>query len=1071
MTPKQMSAPAGGALDRPDKGQSLGESAIGDVSRGLYRVAPWVVVRTPALPALQVNLARTPRLALDDPYVVRALGIGCPDLLDTLRRPTTRNGDRKRAERSLARYLIRMSTRPTPFGTFAGVSMAGWAARTSLALDQEQAPTTRPDMAWVLGLLRELEADPDIRAQRQWQRHPLLFEQDGRFWTHASGASIRATDAARAALIAAHRPISYSELSDRVREQTHATDAHVNAQLTEMWRCGLLLTDLRPQLTGRSATSGTAIADLVRPLRPATSVAISALLQQMDSFDRAPVTEAPTRLPQIVEAAKAISPAADAVFQTDLRRSLTGDRLSHKVGIECARAAELLLRLTPAPGGSGGLASYARSFVTRYGEDGQVLLPELFDPTRGLGPMPHTHTSAAGVDASSAAERDSTRMTLALSAIRHRRRTIELDTPTIQALQTWSPHPDHAPLSLDLSAFVIAADPAAVDDGDFQVVIGPNLGAASAGRWLGRFAHLFGPEADRAYAWLLEAESDARPGPTAAEVVYLPSIPRSTNVVLRPTTAPYQIIVDAPTLGKNDIGLDDLVVGVRDKQFYLWSVSRGCEIRPTARHMLNHHGAPPVCQFLDEVARGGEPVFSGFDWGPANTLPYLPRVQSGRAVLEPARWLIPVRAHDFGGRTGGLSRFRASLATTRERWEMPSRVYVSTADNRMLLDLDDSDDVEQLYREARNLAGGNLQLHEALPDLSDAWLPGPDGGYLSEIVVSLVLRPTTMPRWAPASPPRVTAQPAASALKPTQMADRVRPPGSDWLFVKLYTAGDNINRLLSGPVGDLLQMVENSGLARRWFFLRYADPTSHLRIRWQGDPDVLLRHLLPHVATLTERLIQTGHLNRFVIDTYDRELERYGGLLGTNVSEDIFHADSRAVHQLITLAQMPGGIDLTELATLTVQELLAGLGLDAEGRLGFYLRQTGHLDDEAMRRNVGMDYRQRKTRLRRVLGSHRLDDLDPSGQLASILATRRRGLEEAARQLADIGAIGSLTSSMDSLHASYVHMHLNRLVNGSSPPSEGHVLHLLARAQKSLLMAPVAGDGTPGASDTVHDSL
>ena len=260
----------------------------------------------------------------------------------------------------------------------------------------------------------------------------------------------------------------------------------------------------------------------------------------------------------------------------------------------------------------------------------------------------------------------------------------------------------------------------------------------------------------------------------------------------------------------------------------------------------------------------------------------------------------PRPASELAGHEGELSRFRATLAARRERWDIPSRVFVSTADNRMLLDLDHADDVEQLHREARNNDGG-IRLHEALPDVHDAWLPGPGANHLCEIAVSLVLRPTasTTQSGASASGAVADAQHTARAAPPPRIADRVRPPSSDWLFVKLYSAPDNVNRLLGGPIGDLLEMGEDSGLARRWFFLRYADPDPHLRIRWQGDPDVLMRHLMPHVAVLASQLIESGHLSRFVIDTYERELERYGGPRGTEVSESIFHADSRSVHRLL----------------------------------------------------------------------------------------------------------------------------------------------------------------------------
>ena len=1019
--------------------------------RSLYRPTPWLVVRTPLLPVSQLQLAREPRRALENPDVVQALAIGCPDLLATLRRPSTKGRDRVRAENSLARYLIRMSSRPTPYGAFAGVSLAFWGAETTLALAPGQKLRTRPDMGWGLGLLRAAESDPEVRARVTWHADPMAFERDGRLSTGRGAVSVKATRPARLALAAAAQPISYADLRAQLLGKTGGTSFQVETLLSELWQQGLLLTDLKPRITGAAATAGTEVAERLRTVRPETAAAVDRVLDLMRDFDRAPAAEAESRLTALEEAARAIAPSEQPVFQTDMARALAGDGLSETVAAECARAAELLLRLTPSPTASLDLIAYQGRFEARYGPDREVPLLELFDPVIGLGPMPHTHGGDPAVGSQQAARRADILMTLALGALRDGRRTVELDRASIEALQTWLPTAAGAPLSVDLAVFIVAANPAALDRGEFSVVVGPNLGAPSAGRWLGRFADLLAPESDAAYAWLLEAESAARPGPVAAEVIYLPANPRSTNVVIRPATAPYEIVVDGRPGAAEVIELADLVVGCRSGQLYLRSLRLGREVRPTARHMLNHHGAPPICQFLEELAHGNGPRFTSFSWGQAESLPYLPRVCSGRIVLEPARWRLPVRA-SAAREVTDLPGFRSDLAAWRERWDVPSRIYVSTADNRLLLDLDEDSDVEQLHREARQRHGGDLRLQEALPDVSDAWLPGPGGSYLSELVVPLVLLPAPVqPAVGPAdvSEPRV---PLARARPRVDVRDRIRLPGSDWLFAKFYLPADRVTDLLTGPVADLWSMAENSGLARRWFFLRYSDPEPHLRVRWQGEPELLLHQMLPQVTSFAQQLIDAGRLQKLVIDSYEREIERYGGLEGTEISERIFDADSRTVLGLLGLPTLNIASDATEVAALTVHTLLADLGLDAEARLALY-RRAAATADQSLGRRAGEDYRQRKTRLRRLLGPDGATELDPSGQLGALLDGQRAELTTAGSDLVRLAAEGRLTEPPDRIWPSYVHMHHNRLIGIAPAPNEAHLMHLLRRTQEGLLLS------------------
>ena len=353
-------------------------------------------------------------------------------------------------------------------------------------------------------------------------------------------------------------------------------------------------------------------------------------------------------------------------------------------------------------------------------------------------------------------------MTLALESLRDDRRSVELEPDVIAALSGWPPNAATRPLTPSTApgCAVVArrvrlpagSDRGAVDSGDFTLVIGPNLGASSAGRWLGRFADLFGPTGEEYYAWLSGAEQDAEAA-VPAEVVYLPGTPRSTNVIVRPTIGTHEIVVSGRGSAEHQLDLTDLLVGHDGTKLYLRSRSQGLLLRPTARHMLNHHGAPPVCQFLDAVGQGLTAEFTGFDWGQAESLPVLPRVQVGRTVLAPARWLVGVPGWTA---TGGVDRaaLDAALDTARNRWGLPDRVYATVADNRLLLDLSEADDREQLRREFKN-SGGAMRLQEALPDVGDAWLPGPDGRYLTELVISLVRRPSgpaeAVPVAAPAS--------------------------------------------------------------------------------------------------------------------------------------------------------------------------------------------------------------------------------------------------------------------------------------------------------------------------------
>src|SRR5262249_20436358 len=144
---------------------------------------------------------------------------------------------------------------------------------------------------------------------------------------------------------------------------------------------------------------------------------------------------------------------------------------------------------------------------------------------------------------------------------------------------------------------------AALDAGEFQIVVGPNVGAPAAGRHLGRFADLFGRDAVDALAAVAQAELQRSPV-TLAEVVYTPARAHSANVVIRPAVRTHEIVVDtAPGVpGERVVPVNELLVSVRSGQFVV-SWSRGdTEIVAVQGHMLNLRAAPPAVRFLFDAA-------------------------------------------------------------------------------------------------------------------------------------------------------------------------------------------------------------------------------------------------------------------------------------------------------------------------------------------------------------------------------------------------------------------------------------------------------------------------------------
>ena len=783
---------------------------------GWFAPLDWVLVRTPLLPlARYLELGdpgpRTEPAAasedgeaalserwpvLRDPEVSRAIAVASPSLFAQLARGAATRSAARRGRAATLRYLIRFSTRCTPFGLTAGVSLAGWGEQTDLELGPREIVRARLDMGMLDALIGALEQRLEVVRMLELRAHPLLGLRAGRAFlperfspdTGALEVSVRASAPVRRVLeLCRPAPVPFSELagvlaSDFPAAGSERIEGLIHGLLTE----GLLTSELRPALTrGEPAAHLLAVLEPIPAARDARE-RLAAAVTACEDWARQDPRDGAGRFATVTRAAEAVAPAPVGVppVRTDMRRLLRGHRISGAVAQEGARAVELLTRLSPLHIGQLSLNAYRDRFLDRYGTEAEVPIRELLDPDLGLGPIDLRLDTAPGrVVDDHVRRRDLSLYRMAAASLQSGARTIEL-TPSMIAELGTEPDRELLPRSAELSAYVDAPSREALDAGDFRLIVSPMLGSHGAGRILGRFAYLFGEDGTRALADAARHEEAESADELWAELVYSPERPWLSNVMLRPSVRPHEIVLGgAPGVGTDgDIGIDELVVGSVDGTFYLRSPSRGAYVEVSETHMLNPKTAPALGAFLALMRHAGRPVMTAFAWGSARELPRLPRVQTGRIVLSLATWRPSFDADELST----SATFALALDRWREQWSMPRHVFAAQGDHRLLLDLEDPDQ--------RDLVRGLLVSHtdettvvlqEALPGTDAAWLPGPAGRYLVELAIPVALRPSPRSRadtdGADTARPGIRrALPPADLPPPPSRGERVRGPGTEW---------------------------------------------------------------------------------------------------------------------------------------------------------------------------------------------------------------------------------------------------------------------------------------------------
>jgi thiopeptide-type bacteriocin biosynthesis protein len=806
----------------------------------------------------------------------------------------------------------------------------------------------------------------------------------------------------------------------------------------------VLVSELAPPVTGPEAVDDIVaqLAEIAEvPAAGAVAGALRGFRATLSELDRG-VTNEPARYRGAAEALAALpaTPEIHRLFQVNLVPAAIAARLGRDVVDEIVRGFELMRKLAP-PRAPDALSRFREAFSERY-ETREVPLAEVLDEESGIGFAASQAPGAAasplleGLAFPPALAEDAAAWTARTALLARRIATataagateLVLDDADFTAMgaTTAAPAPD-----VFQAMLVLARAP----DGELRIQVG-SFGGPPGGTLLGRFCHS-DPAMHEVVTANVAAEEALRPDVVFAEVVHLAD-GRLANISARPVLRGHELVYLGRSGAPHDrqLSISDLRVSVRDGRVVLRSASLGREVVPRLTNAHNFiNGALGPYRFLASLQGQGLTQLY-FHLGPLAQLPFVPRIRIGRIILREASWTLRKAELDPVTTATGAARVEA-LARLRAAARLPRWVCVEDNDNVLPVDLDNMLAVDSFAQLVKTRPV--LTLTELWPAPSELVVRGPDGRYANELVVPFVR--------IPASPAAETpAAPAPAAPSPAPGLRRSFAPGSEWLYAKLYTGHATADQILTEAIAPIVAEVP------RWFFLRYGDPQWHVRFRVRGEPAWLYGEVLPKLAETTRAMLDDGRIWRLQLDTYERELERYGGPVGVELAEQLFAADSACAIDILGMLAGDAGSDARwRLALRGTDQLLDDLGFELPARLELLRRIRDGFAREhraetsiGFQRGLGDKYRKERAALDALLDRSRDADSELAPGLER-LAARSTANAPIIAELRAAHQRGAVTLSIPELASSYIHMHINRMIRSAQRAHELVLYDLLVR--------------------------
>jgi len=266
--------------------------------------------------------------------------------------------------------------------------------------------------------------------------------------------------------------------------------------------------------------------------------------------------------------------------------------------------------------------------------------------------------------------------------------------------------------------------------------------------------------------------------------------------------------------------------------------------------------------------------------------------------------------------------------------------------------------------------------------------------------------------------------------------------GSEWLYYNIYLGPQTSDKFLMLVMSPLTKILIEEKIIDKWFYIRYKDGKGyHLRVRFhlcndENNGNVILRFHDLIMPFFQQRLIYD-----ITINTYKRELERYG-FETIEEFESLFFISTELILKLITLTEdsqenrwlygmksIDTFLDSCCYSLEQKKKLLDGIKTSFGNEFGA---------DKEIRRQLSKKYRNNKKKIETLFN-------EKNNEIESLLSVFREESKVYFAIIVDKIKLNDFDKSLviDDLVGSYLHMHCNRLFQSKNRKTEWVVYNLL----------------------------
>lgn len=511
---------------------------------------------------------------------------------------------------------------------------------------------------------------------------------------------------------------------------------------------------------------------------------------------------------------------------------------------------------------------------------------------------------------------------------------------------------------------------------------------------------------------------------------------RAANINSRKHIRLYEVPVTATsTLGENyQLALQDIFVSVRNEQIMLRSRKHNAIVVPRLSSAFNHGNSDlSVFRFLCDLQYQG--LKTNFTLELSHFFPdlkFYPRVVYKSAILSVATWHLTTNDFAFM-KSEDRSQWYAKYNQLAGTIQLPRFFALTQHDNQLVFDRDNEEEILLFLDTIRNLS--KIVLTEFLLNDDDASevRDHHNRPLIGQYIASLYLNET------------VYDFPAYPTFKGNESTSRSFTPGTEWLYFKIYCHPIHANELLTEELMPLLEKFYKGKAIDKWYYVRYYDPNHHIRLRMHMN-ELLSDKLMAIFSKKLRTLAEKRKIEKYHLDTYIRELERYAPAAIEDVESSFFASSQLIIHYISQSVQdgkpYPYNLDVI---ILSLEEMLNGFKLTLQQRISlFHDLYTAFYQEFGEDENLKKSLEKKYNSLRREINGiyERMNVLKGS------LGHHYKALNKYSEKVAD--GVNNNHGVTEKILGDLIHMHLNRLFVQKARKQELIIYYLLYKHYNSI---------------------